>query len=367
MAAVRDMPYDDNDLELRDVRQGATWARAQILKHAEGNLMRSRDEPRGDVDGDARWKKRALSLVENSSFKRNPRKRALWRTLINASHVPAVGADTLDGNTAFNRVSKANATVEHIILAFMTKMVEDSDRRAARVDLNNASIRQGTKRMDEFLEQDFDPAVRVANLEDSQYCEKLIEAINDCIHKKLAKANYRGLASDLRHEFGASKWEVAPADARAKAIEFDMKKLAVATDAPFYLDDYLIPEEKAAAVTEEAVAIAKVAAVQKESAEAVADLEKRVNQRFEKVEAKVESVDTEVKEVKSQIGELLKAFTAGQEKMTNHFEVMNSKIDGIRSGSGRPRRKCSHCGKNGHSEEKCWQLHPELRPGGWDE
>ena len=100
MAAVQSMPSDDNDLELRDVRQGATWARAQILKHAEGNLMRSCDEPRGDVDGDARWKKRALSLIENTSFKRNPRKHALWKALINASHVPAVGVDTLDGNAA---------------------------------------------------------------------------------------------------------------------------------------------------------------------------------------------------------------------------------------------------------------------------
>lgn len=365
-AATATMSSDaSNDFELKDVRKGHVWARAHLDNHAEGTLKRnSADEPRDTAEGNARWTARALGLISSKSFRRNPRKRALWTKLLNEAYVPEVPAGLLDGNARIPRAAKADATVTHYILAFLTGMIEDADRRAARTDLNNATIRQGTKRVDEFLEQDFDPAVLVAGLEDSQYAEKLLAALNDGIHKKLVKAQYRGLQSGFRVALGNDRWTVKPADARLKAIELDLSMLTVAQDEPFFLDDYLIPEEKAAALTDEAIALAKVAAVQKESSDAVASLEKRVNERFGKVEAKVEAIDTEVKAVTASIGDLMKAFTAGQQEMKSHMEMMSTKIDGI--GSRRPRPTCSHCGKKGHSEAKCWELHPEMRPG-WAE
>ena len=89
--------------------------------------------------------------------------------------------------------------------------------------------------------------------------------MNDGIHKKMAKNNLKGLQTDMREAFGPDRWNIAPAVARQQTIDRDLAKLAIACDDPYNIGEYLIGEEVAAAMSEEAVLFEKVNAVRNET------------------------------------------------------------------------------------------------------
>ena len=100
--------------------------------------------------------------------------------------IPAVPTDRLpEGNLAYVAVAPANATMEHLILAFVEFAIEPSDRQHMRTELINGKVRQGTQRAEAFFQDKFDPAVHIAQLEDSQYCDTLLPSLNDGINKKM--------------------------------------------------------------------------------------------------------------------------------------------------------------------------------------
>ena len=103
--------------------------------------------------------------------------------------LPGVAADSLYGNTAFPNVDPNDATPENLILSFLEFAVEDSDRQQARTALSNGTIRQGMRRAEDFLQEDFDPMVHIAQLEDTQYAETLLNAANNGINKKMKNEN----------------------------------------------------------------------------------------------------------------------------------------------------------------------------------
>ena len=154
-----------------------------------------------------------------------------------------------------------------IILAAIEYIIEDTDRQKARSDLDAANIRQGCMRAEEAFEQHFDPAVHIARLEDTQYADKLLKCLNDDIHKKMAKANLKGLQlqTDMRAAFGPDRWNIPPAQARRDTINRDLAKLAIACDDPYNTGEYLIGEEVAAAMSEEAVLFEKVNATRQQT------------------------------------------------------------------------------------------------------
>ena len=58
--------------------------------------------------------------------------------------------------------------------------------------------------------------------------------------------------------------------------------------------------------------------------------------------------------------------TSGKEISLAVVDKKEKQSDAASSGAeekdSRPRRKCGHCGKDGHDEPKCWDLHPEEAP-----
>ena len=143
-------------------------------------------------------------------------------------------------------------------------------------------------RAEEAFEQHFDPAVHIARLEDTQYADKLLKCLNDGMHQKLAKANLKGLQTDMREALGPDRWNIRPAQSRRDTINRDLAKLAIACDDPYNTGEYLIGEEVTAAMSEEAVLFEKVNAVRN----ATEDRFKEVNARMDKVEKKVEEVES---------------------------------------------------------------------------
>jgi len=362
--------HDSEDLELNPdqcMRDVFRWARAHLAAHTDGTYARNRDEPRDGGPGDARWKARAISALKDSSFPRNFAKRTRFQAMMGLANIPAVPADRLDGNQAIIATPPLNATMEHIILAFMEYGVEPKDRSKARGDLTGSKLRQGTTRLSEFLDFTFQPAVHIAQLEDSQYTECLIAACNNTLNKKMKADHVQPLATRLRNRCAPNLWAVLPAQAAAWAIEDDNALLTIAQNEPYNLDDYLLNEEKAAAVSEEALAFQKVAAIRSETAATIDELKTSYDKRFADMEHKMETTSAEVKSVDKKVDSLatsvsdllagIAALGSSQKETQDLVKGLDdrAKANDNNGNRGGQRRnvQCHYCGKWGHFYRDC--------------
>jgi len=311
------------------------WARAHRATHKDGAFARNRDEPR-TLEGTTRWRDRLFDSIKESSFATNITRRNKWDAFLRLARCPAVPADMVDGNQAHLERNMGDADPEQIILAFAEYVIEPQERNKARNDLNNAAIRQNTSKMEVFIPHRFDPAAKIARLEDTNYAECLLNAANDNIHKKMAAKHYQPLQSRLRSLYGPDRWSITPNNARRMAMHEDNNLRTIAQDKPLWLDDYLISEEKAAAVSEEAIVYQKVAAIRNETAAVVDELRKEHDARLATLEKEVVEVKSEVKQVSTDVqavnatvAGMLKLMQDSNEKQDKHAADISAKLDAI--------------------------------------
>ena len=63
-------------------------------------------------------------------------------------------------------------------------------------------------------------------------------------------------------------------------------------------------------------------------------------------------------------------WTAEKQRREEEYEeyvarMQEKEKDRAKGGLGlKPKKKCTHCGKQGHEKDTCWELHPNLKP--WD-
>ena len=70
--------------------------------------------------------------------------------------------------------------------------------------------------------------------------------------------------------------------------------------------------------------------------------------------------DLEPEEKKSAL--IAKAYKEGVAQGLALFTSSVTSSAGFKSHSNNKREKCTGCNKSGHGADKCWKLHPELKP-----